>query len=85
MQRQNCIDSIDQTLSQSSPCWRAWVRQGAALLRRDALALTALVQVWSDRSRQRCQLAGLNDRELKDIGLTRLDALREIQKPFWRS
>ena len=40
--------------------------------------------LWSERSRQRRELAELNDRALKDIGLTRIDALRESAKPFWR-
>lgn len=40
--------------------------------------------LWAERSRQRRELAALNDRALKDIGLCRIDALRESEKPFWR-
>jgi uncharacterized protein YjiS (DUF1127 family) len=29
-------------------------------------------------------LLTLGDRELRDIGLTRLDAWQEWRKPFWR-
>ena len=42
---------------------------------------------WNARSRQRSQLgelADLNNYLLKDIGLTREEALREAEKPFWR-
>ena len=39
---------------------------------------------WSARSRQRRDLAGLNDVLLRDIGLTSRDVEREITKPFWR-
>ena len=42
--------------------------------------------IWLDRSRQRKQLgelAELNDYLLKDIGVSREEALREAEKPFW--
>jgi uncharacterized protein YjiS (DUF1127 family) len=38
---------------------------------------------WSDRSRQRRQLAQLSDHMLRDIGLNRADAWAEADKPFW--
>ncbi|NMQ19553.1 DUF1127 domain-containing protein [Candidatus Competibacter phosphatis] len=34
--------------------------------------------------RQRRELLALDDRMLKDIGLSRADAFREGSKPFWR-
>jgi uncharacterized protein YjiS (DUF1127 family) len=39
---------------------------------------------WYDRYLQRRALAELDDRMLRDIGLTRSQAEREIRKPFWR-
>jgi uncharacterized protein YjiS (DUF1127 family) len=39
---------------------------------------------WSRRSRERAQLAALDDRMLNDIGLTRADAEFLSNKPFWR-
>lgn len=42
------------------------------------------VKMWKARSRQRRQLGLLDDRLLKDIGLTRDDVKQEIAKPFWR-
>jgi uncharacterized protein YjiS (DUF1127 family) len=43
-----------------------------------------LFAVWRDRAKKRRQLAAMRERDLKDIGLTRLDAAREVRKPFWR-
>lgn len=43
-----------------------------------------LIAGWIERSRQRQALAGLEDRMLRDIGITRADAARECEKPFWR-
>jgi uncharacterized protein YjiS (DUF1127 family) len=38
---------------------------------------------WQRRSRSRHELESLSDATLRDIGVTRCDAHREIQKPFW--
>ena len=39
---------------------------------------------WAARARQRSQLRELDPRLLRDIGLTRGDALVEAKKPFWK-
>lgn len=39
---------------------------------------------WRRRSRERAQLAALDDRMLKDIGLTRADRAFLANKPFWK-
>ena len=36
------------------------------------------------RSRERQALACMSDRELRDIGVTRYEALHEANKPCWR-
>jgi uncharacterized protein YjiS (DUF1127 family) len=54
---------------------------GFALLARRAV-LT--VEEWFERRRQRRVLLELSEAMLKDIGLSRGDALREASKPFWR-
>jgi uncharacterized protein YjiS (DUF1127 family) len=38
---------------------------------------------WQRRSRSRHELDSLSDATLRDIGITRGEAQREIQKPFW--
>lgn len=40
-------------------------------------------RLFSARARQRRQLRFLGDHQLKDIGVSRIDALREADKPFW--
>ena len=40
--------------------------------------------LWQERRRQRRELATLNDAMLKDIGVTRLEALDEWRKWPWR-
>lgn len=43
-----------------------------------------LLLTWSDRMRQRRHLAELDDRLLRDIGVSRADIEAEISRPFWR-
>jgi uncharacterized protein YjiS (DUF1127 family) len=47
-------------------------------------AVRAVLREWRRRRNGRLELARLDDRMLRDIGLTRLDAEYEINKPFWR-
>jgi len=51
----------------------------------DMRRLLATLAGWIERARQRRRLAALSDRLLKDIGISRCDALQEARKPFWRS
>jgi uncharacterized protein YjiS (DUF1127 family) len=62
---------------------------GDSVPRRTAFAapiITSLVDLfstWLERVRERRQLHTLDDRMLKDIGLTRADVEYEAQKRFW--
>lgn len=56
------------------------VQQAPGFLSR---ALDTLAE-WHERARQRRRLMELDDRLLKDIGLTRADVARETSKPFWQ-
>ena len=49
-----------------------------------ARRVLARLHEWRRRARDRAQLAGLDDRMLRDIGLTRADAEFLSNKPFWR-
>lgn len=61
--------------------------RGAAVdtLHRGIRRLSALLRLWRRRRRDRRELTRLDDRTLKDIGLTRGDAEFLINKPFWRA
>jgi uncharacterized protein YjiS (DUF1127 family) len=45
----------------------------------------ATFREWRRRAHERAELAGLDERTLKDIGLTRTDAEFLSNKPFWRA
>jgi len=47
--------------------------------------LEALFGEWWHRTMSRYQLEGLSERDLADMGMTRIDAFNEIQKPFWQT
>ena len=42
------------------------------------------LMVWQQRASERVALRSMDDRELKDIGITRADVWRECRKPFWQ-
>lgn len=44
----------------------------------------ARLRTWRERARERRQLLAMDDRALRDIGISRVDALREANKPVWR-
>ena len=46
--------------------------------------LFGVLREWRRRARDRAELAALDDRTLRDIGVARVDVWREIYKPFWR-
>ena len=48
-------------------------------------ALLQLATSWFARLRDRRQLAELDDRMLRDLGLTRSDIRHEADKPFWQA
>ena len=52
-------------------------------LTEDVKSLAALVVAWQVRARERNNLARLDDRMLRDVGLSRSDTEKEWRKPFW--
>jgi uncharacterized protein YjiS (DUF1127 family) len=66
------------------PAWRDFV---SGLVSRSLSCVGRAVDLlltWQQRARDRRQLEALNDRMLRDIGLTRADVFAEASKPFWR-
>jgi uncharacterized protein YjiS (DUF1127 family) len=47
--------------------------------------LAVLFAEWWRRAQSRYDLERLSERDLVDMRLTRLDALDEMQKPFWEA
>jgi uncharacterized protein YjiS (DUF1127 family) len=47
--------------------------------------LVATVSFWYNRSRQRADLKDLDNRLLRDIGVSREEALHEAEKSFWEN
>jgi uncharacterized protein YjiS (DUF1127 family) len=66
------------------PARAAWRPTGLARALRLALNLLRLRARWNERHRQRQALSELDDRMLRDIGVTRGQAERECEKPPWR-
>lgn len=64
-----------------------WTAKGAGgrggVARRVFAALAAVLVVWQKRIGDREALQAMTAAQLMDIGITREDALREAEKPFW--
>jgi len=46
--------------------------------------LEVLIGEWWHRITSRYELESLSERDLADMGMDRIDAFNEIQKPFWQ-
>ncbi len=83
MRQHDCTDTMWQVprMPARPPAlgalWLAWV---AARLRH----LPGQLLVWLERSRQRRGLGAMDDRMLRDIGVSRSAAWGETQKWFWQ-
>lgn len=51
--------------------------------RRNPASLVERLELWADRRRERRALLRCPEGLLKDVGLSRADAQREADKPFW--
>jgi uncharacterized protein YjiS (DUF1127 family) len=60
------------------------VTQRNRVLQRATLRALELFDTWSARRYQRRALLELDERLLRDIGVTRGEAYEEGMKPFWR-
>jgi uncharacterized protein YjiS (DUF1127 family) len=58
--------------------------RSAVQARRFWVAVSAYIGEWRCRARSRRELLMLDDRELSDAGITRMEAIAEGTKPFWR-
>lgn len=60
-------------------------RFGVPAVRVLLVGIVDLLVAWQERAMQRHHLAGLDERGLKDVALSRADIAPEIAKPFWRA
>jgi uncharacterized protein YjiS (DUF1127 family) len=59
-------------------------RASASSFEAPTASLSRHIVSWWERIRQRRALAALDDWLLKDMGVSRADAMRECDKPFWQ-
>jgi len=75
-------------MSTNENCHYFWLPTVRVGLRRIALPepkrIFLLVERWFERAAQRRRLGELEDRMLKDIGVSRGEAYRESSKWFWQ-
>jgi uncharacterized protein YjiS (DUF1127 family) len=81
--RQTIFDRFDRAMHQAGAL--RWADRARSTLAHRPARLFALIAAWVRRSEDRRELAGLDDRALRDIAVTRVEAMREIEKPFWRA
>lgn len=79
MKQANCMDTIDSAVRPPASARLRWVWLAAAPRMVADRVLAGL-----ERSRQRRRLAEMDDRMLRDIGITRAEAGSETQKWFWQ-
>jgi len=76
------ISIVNDTLRNSQSARRQ--PRHSALFDLGAAAVATLAR-WQQRARERDELAHLDWRELKDIGLSSAEVRNLIDKPFWRA
>lgn len=54
------------------------------IIRRMSEAVCSVLQRWSSREFERRFLCSLNDKQLRDMRLTRAQVMEEAAKPFWK-
>ena len=73
------IDTIG-TISATTPTQPGF----AGAIRRAVVDVVETLQTWRARARGRRELSLMDAHTLRDIGVTRVDVMIEIDKPFWR-
>jgi uncharacterized protein YjiS (DUF1127 family) len=63
---------------------RSTLTRPLASVRQGLVAIVDILQLWQRRADERLWLGQMDDHMLKDIGLNRVDVMRESEKPFWQ-
>ncbi len=83
------VECIDTIIVRPGPLEAAAARISAGLVHaarltdRGLARLFDLIFEWRARSAERDLMRSLDDRMLRDVGLTRVDIERELSRPFW--
>ncbi|MDD3444068.1 MAG: DUF1127 domain-containing protein [Zavarzinia sp.] len=77
-----CIETNSPALPNAAAAAKTTGRASVWMLA--ARVLTVLL-TWQRRAMERQSLRAMDDRMLRDIGLSRADLEGEATKPFWRS
>jgi len=72
--------SFDSTVPFDWTAYRMAIASGSRARAQDAVRM---LRRWYEITRERQALAALDDRALKDMGISRTDALEESARPFW--
>ena len=64
--------------SRTDVSMRSSASRGSTLMR-----VVAMIEMAVERRRSRLALMELSDSQLKDIGISRSEAFREANRPFW--
>ena len=78
----NIHTNTNPTLDQSSDFVTVAKTVATTIIRLPATVFTVIAN-WQNRMSQREHLGELDNRLLKDMGLTPSDVFREASKPFW--
>ncbi len=71
--------SVRRTARPARAAFDLWLMRAA-----DLIGVVAMWIAAYRRHRHECrQLLALDDRQLRDLGISRIDALRASRKPFW--
>jgi len=80
MSNSRCME-LDQPLSLAQTGPESFARK----ILRAVTSFFDLILIWQERAAERAHLATLDDRLLRDMGLSRADVDQESTLPFWRS
>lgn len=74
--------ALGRTQQSSNNSWFAQTYKNFLTLTRSAFSV---IQQWNLRYQQRNQLMEMSDHLLNDIGVTRWEMQKEVEKPFWKN
>ena len=85
MKTDNCTSSLYPFSGRPTSVSVRWGGAVSKFVVASVLKILDGLVTWQERARQRHALQSIDDRGLKDIGLSRADVVRESRKPFWMS